>query len=529
MKKTISAHVGGIVFHIEEDAYKRLQFYLENLERIWGPGPETDEILQDIEGRIAELFTQHLNGRQVVTMRDVEEVISIMGEAEEIASGEESEGNGKISFSSHKGHRKVYRDVDDKILGGVCSGIAVYFGWQPLWVRLFFLGLFFFAGTGILLYIILWILLPKAETAAERLEMRGEPVNSENIKQHFESIKSEFRKMNTSENRDKIKGFAGQLIESGGKVLGVFLMATGIVLLCILLYWLIARDFIISISGSGVFSMNDLMEIAMTDWQLFWVQTGLLLFMGGPIINLFHFSLKLLLRMKTKIKPLAIAGGIMWTMGIIIISYSAIDISRDFSSFGRDEKTIPLNTDNEHLVLKTEHDDIFHNRFSGNEEFFWELLLRKNQQVFLGWPEYQILTTDAPEPYLIVERTARGRNHKEAIKRCESIQYPLTVTENVITLSPWFSFPEQDMYRRQNILVRIYIPAGKTIILDSSMKRLGISDDEEFENPSVPVFDKPLMHTPQGLIPVIINKQKDTPIIIDSTSKTDSVSSVNLP
>jgi len=192
MKTTVNINLGGYAFHIDEDAYERLRQYLKNIERELSGEGSASEIISDIEGRVAELFRGKLNNfKQVITMKDVEEVMAVLG-SPEVISGVDSAGEG-----AQHSTRRMYRDPDGRIFGGVCAGLAAYLNWDQLIVRIIFAILIVFAGVGIGLYLILWIVVPEAKTTAQKLEMRGDPVTIENIK---ESVKNEFetvkKKMN---------------------------------------------------------------------------------------------------------------------------------------------------------------------------------------------------------------------------------------------------------------------------------------------------------------------------------------------
>jgi phage shock protein PspC (stress-responsive transcriptional regulator) len=191
MKLTININLGGYAFHIDDDAYELLQNYLKSLEREFSGEESSAEIISDIEGRLAELFRARLNSyKQVITLTDVQDVIAVLGSPEAISGSDAEE---KIPHAS----RRIYRDPDNRMLGGVCAGLASWFNTNMWLIRAIFVLLLFGGGFGLLLYIILWILLPEAKTTAQKIEMRGEPVNIENIK---ESVKREFntvkKKMN---------------------------------------------------------------------------------------------------------------------------------------------------------------------------------------------------------------------------------------------------------------------------------------------------------------------------------------------
>ncbi len=184
-----------MVYHIDDDAYDKLKKYLDKVKNELRSMEGNDEIYQDIETRIAELFSERLkNNRQVITIKEVEEVIGIMGNPEDI-SGKTTENAYK---SKHRNYKRMYRDPDNSIIGGVCSGLASYWRVDPTIVRVIFVILAIFGMAGVLIYLILWIILPEANTVAQKLEMRGEAVNLSNIgdffRQEFENVKRSFQK-----------------------------------------------------------------------------------------------------------------------------------------------------------------------------------------------------------------------------------------------------------------------------------------------------------------------------------------------
>ena len=187
MKITLSVNLGGYSFNIDEDAYDELKRYLKNLEFHFADEKSSAEILSDIETRMAELFrTKMTSFKQVITIEDVREVISVMGTPEDIADHESRSSRDKFSSP---GYHRMYRDPDHRIIGGVCAGMGAYWDIEPIIPRIIFAALIFAGGLGILVYLVLYIVLPEAKTTAQKIEMKGEPVNIHNIK---ESVKQEF-------------------------------------------------------------------------------------------------------------------------------------------------------------------------------------------------------------------------------------------------------------------------------------------------------------------------------------------------
>jgi phage shock protein PspC (stress-responsive transcriptional regulator) len=195
MKKTFSVNLGNRVYSIDDDAYNKLKEYLDRIESYFSDQKEREDIINDIETRISELFAERLSvSKQVITLNDVTDVIKIMGDPQEISgAGEKPTAEPERST----GPRRIYRDPDDRMIGGVCSGLGAYLGIDPVIMRILFI-LFLIFGIGLLVYIILWIVVPEARTTAQKLEMRGDTVNASNIgrfvKDEFESVKKSFRR-----------------------------------------------------------------------------------------------------------------------------------------------------------------------------------------------------------------------------------------------------------------------------------------------------------------------------------------------
>ena len=231
MKKTFNINLGGIVFHIDEDAYDLLDKYLSNLRIHFSKEEGAEEIVHDMELRISELFSERLNEKkQVITLKDVEEIIAQMGKPEEFSEDTTQDTNEYIK--EEKGPKRLFRDPDNKVIGGVCSGIAAYLGWDVTAVRIIFIALalpFILNGSLILngvviAYIIAWIIIPEANTAAEKLSMKGMQVNVENI---GKTVTDGFEKVNNFVKSEKPRSFLQQV---GEAIVGV----VGFLIKCIL-------------------------------------------------------------------------------------------------------------------------------------------------------------------------------------------------------------------------------------------------------------------------------------------------------
>jgi phage shock protein PspC (stress-responsive transcriptional regulator) len=204
MNKTVNINLGGIFFYIDEDAYMKLTRYFDAIKRSLSKSSGQEEILKDIEIRVSELLTEKQKSeKHVVGLKDVDEVITVMGQPEDYIideDGSENKGTNFTNTGTSTQFKKLYRDRDSAVIGGVLSGLGHYFGIDKVWLRVILLVLFFAYGTGLLLYIILWIVMPEAVTTSEKLEMTGEPVTISNIerkvREEFEGFSDKFKDSN---------------------------------------------------------------------------------------------------------------------------------------------------------------------------------------------------------------------------------------------------------------------------------------------------------------------------------------------
>ncbi|HJN05724.1 MAG TPA: PspC domain-containing protein [Bacteroidales bacterium] len=200
MNKIMNINIGGIIFNVDKETYDRLNSYLKEINNHFKETEGGEEIINDIESRIVELFQQRLNSKkEVITIQDVEEVITIMGKPSDFEGEPQDDYNDPDVRQYSK--KRMFRDIDNRMLGGVCSGLGAYFRIDTVWFRIGFV-VATLSGLSILAYLILWVIIPPARTVSEKLEMNGDPVTVSNIEK---SIREEM-----DEIRSKIDDLAAQ-------------------------------------------------------------------------------------------------------------------------------------------------------------------------------------------------------------------------------------------------------------------------------------------------------------------------------
>ncbi|MCD8043500.1 MAG: PspC domain-containing protein [Tannerellaceae bacterium] len=335
MKKTLTVNLGGRVFHIDEDAYLLLDKYLTNLHIHFRKEEGSEEILEDFESRISELFSEYIKlGYDVIPLARVEEVIRQMGRPEEIfgedyipeedQKEEEKKKKSTTERIKETVSRRLYRNPDDKVLGGVASGVAAYMGWDPAIVRLVWFLLVFVYGVAVPIYFVLWIVVPMAQTATEKLQMRGESITVENIGKTvtdgFDKASNNFNEYITSgETKSVFSKMADFFVEVIGILVKFVFVCFSIIFLPVMLLLLFIFVMVfgsLMVGGTGLL----MRVIPNIDWSYFsgYPDGSLLVFsfcsilvLGIPLVS----GIYAIISYFFKFKP--VKSGVKWTLLII--------------------------------------------------------------------------------------------------------------------------------------------------------------------------------------------------------------------
>ncbi|MCD4711379.1 MAG: PspC domain-containing protein [Bacteroidales bacterium] len=485
MKKAIKINLSGIIFHIDEDAYEKLKSYLDTISRHFSNKQESKEIIDDIESRIAELFQEKITEEtQVITLLLVNEVIDIMGNPEDIAdSGEEADGQ-RTFHESYSKSRRLFRDPENSVIGGVCGGLSAYFSVDPVIFRLLFVIFFFAGGASILVYAILWIVLPKAETAAQKLEMRGEKVNVSNlekkIREEYDSVKDNvkegYSKARNSETYQKTERAASDFFDVLGKILLVFvkviliIIGTSLVIAGIgLLIGLIALPFVgihMFPFDSYSFSLGEIL-IPFTDpvsVTLLVIAITLLLLI--PVAAMLYGLVKLIFNIKTRNRGLTIGATTLWIVCLFcIIGIFAFE-SSNYSDYGRDNfsQELVTNTDTLYISINESQEDYLDDESILDLDNRWFLM--EDADAFYGRITLDIEKTDGDEFLLEIEKESKGRSWEDAGENAANIDYHFRTTGNRLVLDPYFSVDLDHKWRFPSVETIVRVPEGKVVVLD---------------------------------------------------------------
>ncbi len=498
MKKTLTANISGTVFHIEEDAYEALQRYLASIRSQFAGSPGQDEIMGDIESRIAELFSERLNGRgQVVTIGDVEHIIGVMGQPEDyLGDAEEATDTGARSANAGSGQqrKRLFRDTDDRWVGGALGGLAAYLGTDPLWLRIAFIGLIVLGvGSPILVYIILWILVPPATTAAERLMMEGEAVTVDNLKKAFEEggkrVAKEVEDLGERWSGKEAKHHAQRVRTGAGKaargasralaaVIGFVLFMIG-VSLGISLIGTAVGGTVFAYDGFDIaqgIHVADLGQMVFpSSGQALWFAIAVFLLCLIPVIGLLTAGLQLMLGLRAP-SWMAWVFTPIWVIALVVVIVISIRVGRDFQRSETVTRTIRLEqVQGQVLLLRNMDDELsarpWHVRV-GNGNLDWELegLRSTEDSIHGGWGKLDVRRSPDTDYHVRIERTTQGANLKTSRRRSENITYGLVQRDSTLALSPWLSFPKTDKLRAQRLRFVVLVPVGKAVHFDPDLE-----------------------------------------------------------
>ncbi len=496
MNKTVNINLGGMFFHIDEDAFQKLTRYFDAIKRSLSNSNGQDEIIKDIEMRIAELITEkHINDKQVINLREVDEVIAVMGQPEDYRIDNDNQEAQKANFNTNRNTKKLYRDKDKAIIGGVAAGLGHYFGIDAVWLRILLVILVFAGfGSGIVAYIVLWVIMPEALTTTEKLEMTGEPITISNIerkvREEFENVSDKIKNANYDEMGKQVKTGAERLANNLGEILGaffkVFSKVIGVVLVISALPVIVLLLIGVFTLGSSTFidfPWQNFIEVGNYSNYPLW-SFGLLMFfaVGIPFFFLMLLGFKLLISNMSSIGNVAKYTLLaVWIISIGILISIGINQLTEFATTGRvvQKQTIALKP-NDTLLIKFKHNDYYSKDVNDNSDFLITLDSANTKVIYSNEVSLNIIKTDEKLPYIQIEKQAKGKSLSEAKKTAEKINYKFKIEGNRLILDNYLLTEFKNKYRDQEVEITLYLPKNLVFKADSSIQNYDRSDDAFF-------------------------------------------------
>ena len=469
MNKTISISLAGFSFIIEEQAYEKLNAYLQALRNSLEKD-EADEVMYDIEIRIAEIFRENLDKREVVNSDDVEKVIAQIGTPEAIEG--QSEENAEQEIPQEKTKKELFRDMKRGKIAGVCAGLAQYFGMDISLMRIIWILVFIFTVgfVSVVAYVILWVVLPEAEPASDFLKMQGRPINFDSLKEAGQRVSSFY-----NENKSEIAKTGADIWKVARIVLGCIMAILTINVLVSLV------SFILVFFGAWDFQLfgkyQDLEEFNFffnTDENTRYafmaiVIIGILI----PAIVFMALSIKLfsLFSPKTKIRYAGFLVGILFALLIIFGVYFGLSVQKKeliYSGNNVQEERVSINTQSNVLTLDLKRVEIPQNfRAYGDDVFSDKKKIYKED-----YPDVYITRrNDVKQPYIMIRKKADGYNIPIGLS------VPVEVSGNAVLLPNYISYSYDQRFRDYDVDYELVIPETMEI-RDLSDGKVDIHGDE---------------------------------------------------
>jgi len=483
MNKTLSIGLAGFSFTIEEHAYIKLSDYLNAL-RSSLDASEAEEVMHDIEIRMVEIFKDSMAKREVINDSDVERVIAQIGSPEKIEEQEEayySEKNTKKTYSSgteYTDKKQLFRDPERQKIAGVCAGLAHYVGMditamRAIWLGIFILGIFTAAVSStlvFLLYVILWAVLPKAETAADFLKMKGKPMNFDNLKNESNKL-VQFANESTqrvgeiyNENKPYINNAGSGLWNVFRYILGgifAFMSLSCLIGVFVVFGFMGADSDFPPISEMNFYFDNDSMKYII----MALITLGSLI----PAMIFGLLSIKLI-SPKTKLRNTGWVIGALFLALISLGTYFGISMARQemfLKGHKEDTEEVAINTQSDSIYVDVKQITI-PQTFKGYDN---DLYSDKISVFEKDWIHVDVTRkADIKTPYLIIKKEAKGYNLPL------NVSVPVEVVNNRVILPNYVKYPYEHRFRDYSIDYELVVPL-KTIVLPAKHDQINFDGD----------------------------------------------------
>lgn len=492
MKKTLNINIGNSIIHIEEDAYESLTAYLNEVKAHFSTSADDFEIVTDIENRIAEMFTEILarDQRQVVELADVQVIIAQMGSAKDFEM-EDEDVVGDIP-QAKEGVKKLYRDTDHAIIAGVCSGLAHYLHIDERWIRVFMLITIFLGGSGILAYLVMWIIIPRAVTRSEKMYMRGEAVNLQGFFKNFEEEMAANQLMKRSGGfiqevvaaMERVIGLLGKTLV---KVVAVIIIVFGSGLLLSLLVMLAVLLGVWDASPYEIFPLNIVSANYLTQ-----IMMAFFITLAIPLIALILFSIRVAFNSKALNRTVSFGLLIVWLMGAMSSIFYVAKVVTEFkeeAEFSQVRSLTPYKVYDLRIdrTMLLSHDDSL--RYDINPQKFADKVIITDERGPFTTPSrvgLMIEKSETGKVSITQNYSAHGKTFEKALENARGIQYGFSQQDSVLNFSPKLHLAKMTKWRDQRVVLVLRVPIGTKLNIKKnvsySLDRYGSWSCDSFDD-----------------------------------------------
>ena len=472
MKKTLHINIGNSITLIEEDAYEMLTVYLNEVKFHFAKSADNFEIVTDIENRIAELFSEMLAYQQkkIISIEDVQEVVRQMGSVQDFETTEDEHTGTYSEPMVHHTVKKLYRDTDHAMIAGVCVGLSHYLNLDVRWIRLIALATIFIGGSGVLAYIVLWIMIPKAATKSEKLFMRGEEAN---LRGYANSYLQPLVKGSRSFIAEAFEAL-GNFIQGTGKLVFKIVSAFIIAMTAFgLIFLMVAMIALIGVSDSDI--VNQFPFSIVNDEYFTALTIGAFLAAAMPLLALLLFSVRVAFSNRSVNKTLSFVLLIIWLVGVGITIFH---VAKTFSEFKENAEFAQTAMIKPHQSYRLEMDRA---RFFTKEDSIRYHIDPDNYKgrkilnsrygnfdspnnVSLSIEKSSDQTTSVHQNY-----SSQGLTFEDALKNAQNIHYKFVQQDSILTFSPVLQLIRPAKWRDQEVNLILKVPVGTTLYVNKEI------------------------------------------------------------
>jgi phage shock protein PspC (stress-responsive transcriptional regulator) len=524
MKKVVQTNIGGRHFFMDEDAYQVMNEYLDSLKAHFEKEKEVaNEIIGDIEHRMAELLESRItDSKKVISLEDVLETIKILGKIEDFefmdSTGqykeEKAEDEEEPSYS-RKENRRLYRDPDNSYIAGIGGGIGAYFNIDPLWPRLVLFALIFANGFGIILYLILWVVIPKATSTAQKLQMKGEPVTVRNIEKsisdEYQKVKKNIHKIRDSEKFHRTQDVFYEILHGIGLfikailkiivyVIGIALIVAGVALVAGLGIAFFTKLDVFGNIEWPRFDLSELSNIFIDPVHFNLMTLCLAILILVPLIALIYGGIKLVFNIRTRNRFLRAIGLTAWILALICLVTLTFFEGENYA-FEASQSSKHAITDNNYstLYLDIRQDYDYIEGMTVYSIFDFDIYYSKSGEKIMGKPELEIIKGYDDSPSLTIKKYSRNVSMKNGNSYLDEIEYKWNQEDSIIYFDQFFSLDKDDKWRFPQVELTLSIPENKAIYLSEGMQDI-IGDINSIDFYTIDdMIDKKWIMTDRGL------------------------------
>jgi len=480
MDKTLNINIAGTMFQIDDEAFRKLRDYLQAINNRFRNIQGGNETVEDIETRISEIFQSQKGLAGVITSDNVEAMISIIGKPEDFDMNEES--TGQPIYDSPK--KRMYRNPDDKIIGGVCSGLGAYLDTDPVLFRILFVITSLFFGTGFLLYLVLWVALPEANTDGKKREMYGNSYHSATSLNRQADGKYYDGYTGTS----RIGNAFNEVFRAIGRVFyiifRIFMIITGLIFVLMGFLTIISLLMIFVFKMPWAFNsgsldstlvyfpdfLNYIVNPALSPWIIALTLMALIL----PMLAFIYWGVKMIFWFRAKDGVISLVAFVLWIMSITALSIIIFNEGISFAESARisTQTILPNPPDTLYVISDKKVEDLKYNtKFALPDNEYTVFLVDSTEKIYIS-PRLQLNISEDNSAKVEIRKRSSGSTSFEASRKAESLIYNYRLKNDTLYLDEYFTLSEGSKWTADEVAIKLFLPEKTILYIDSSAEQL---------------------------------------------------------